>query len=228
MTNKGLAKKAPIRDPRVFPRIALVDPELAATMPPKLTAATGFDAFTHSYERFLGGDVSTLVHVLTTSAMKMVVDHLETAVNEPGNRDARTAMAWAATQSGIALQPPGGESCLHVFGLPLGAVAHVPHGEALAAVMRVITREALARLPHRRPELAQIMGLPADSSDEAVLEAIESWLTRIGLATRIGQHGITEDRIPDLVAAISRERIAKVFGAGFSEEDITRLYVDAL
>ncbi|MEW6358407.1 MAG: iron-containing alcohol dehydrogenase [Planctomycetota bacterium] len=228
MTNKGLSKKAPIRDPMIFPRIALVDPELASTMPPKLTASTGFDAFTHGYERFFGGDLSMLVHVLATTGMRTVVENLETAVNEPGNRAARTAMSWAATQCAMALAPPAGEACLHVFGLPLGAVAHVPHGQALAAVMRVITREGLRRMPKRRPELAAIMGLPEGSGDEEILDCIEAWLKRIGLPTRMSGHGVTKDQIPALVAAISRPRIAKVFGDDFGEDDIKRLYIEAL
>jgi len=140
MTNRSLRKKAPIRDPRVYPAVALVDPELTVSMPPLLTAATGFDAFTHAYERFFGGRLSALVHLLATTAMRAVVEHLETAVHEPADRDARTALAWAATQAGIALGPPGGEAALHIFGLPQGAVAGVSHGESLATMMRVITR----------------------------------------------------------------------------------------
>ncbi|NOZ24069.1 MAG: iron-containing alcohol dehydrogenase [Planctomycetes bacterium] len=228
MTNKGLSKKAPIRDPIIFPRIALVDPELASTMPPKLTASTGFDAFTHAYERFFGGALSMLVHVLATTGMRTVVENLETAVNEPDNRAARTAMSWAATQCAMALAPPGGEACLHVFGLPLGAVAHVPHGQALAAVMRVITRESLRRMPKRRPELATIMGLPEESSDEEILDCIEAWLKRIGLPTRMSGHDVTEHRISCLMAAISRDRITKALGEEFGEDDIKRLYLDAL
>jgi len=228
MTNRTLRRKAPIRDPRVYPAVALVDPELTVTMPPRLTAATGFDAFTHAYERFFGGRLSALVHLLATTAMRTVVEHLETAVREPANREARTALAWAATQAGIALGPPGGEAALHIFGLPQGAVAGVSHGESLATVMRVITRESLRRMPERRQELAAIVGLPAEAGDAAILEAIEAWLRRVGLRTRMGEHGITEAQVADLVAAVSRERVAGVFGPGFGEEAVRRLYLESL
>jgi len=220
MTNRSLRKKAPIRDPRVYPAVALVDPELTVSMPPLLTAATGFDAFTHAYERFFGGRLSALVHLLATTAMRAVVEHLETAVHEPADRDARTALAWAATQAGIALGPPGGEAALHIFGLPQGVVAGVSHGESLATMMRVITRESLRRMPERRAELAGIVGLASD--------ATEAWLRRIGLRTRMSEHGITEAQIPDLTAAVSRERLARVFGPDFWATDARRHYLDAL
>ena len=245
MSNRALKKKAPVRDPAIYPRLALVDPELAVTMPPKLTAATGFDAFTHAYERFFGGELSMLVHVLVTTGMRTVVENLATAVREPSNRAARTALSWAATQCAMALAPPGGEAALHVFGLTLGAVAGVSHGEALAAVTRVITRESLKRMPHRRSELAAIMGMPGESSDAEILDAIERWLGGVGLATTIpgalarptgspaptcagGEHGIGEDLLPELVAAISRPRLAGVFGPDFGEDDIRRLYLEAM
>ncbi len=228
LSNRREKKKAPVRDPAIYPRVALVDPELTVTMPPKLTAATGFDAFTHAYERFFGGSLSMLVHVLTTTGMRTVVENLAVAVAEPNNRSARTALSWAATQCAVALAPPGGESALHILGLTLGAVAGVPHGESLAAVMRVITRESLKRMPHRRAELAAIMGIPAGSSDAEILERIDSWLKGVGLATTLGEHGITEAMIPELVSAISRPRLAAVFGPGFGEDDIRKLYLYAM
>ena len=169
-----------------------------------------------------------LVHVLTTTGMRTVVENLAVAVAEPNNRAARTALSWAATQCAVALAPPGGESALHVLGLTLGAVAGISHGESLAAVMRVVTRESLKRMPHRRAELAGIMGMAAGSSDEAILDEIERWLGSVGLATTLGGHGITEDMIPELVSAISRPRLAAVFGPGFGEDDIHKLYLDAM
>ncbi len=228
MTNRALRRKAPIRDPRVYPAVALVDPELTVSMPPLLTAATGFDALTHAYERYFGGRLFGLVHLLTITAMRSVVQHLETAVREPANRGARTALSWAATQAGIALCPPGGEAALHIFGLPQGAVAGVSHGESLATVMRVITRESLRRMPERRAEFAVIMGLAPGAADVAILDAVEAWLRRVGLKTRMGEHGITEAQIPDLMAAVSRERLAKVFGPDFGDDDIRRLYLESL
>jgi hypothetical protein len=72
------------------------------------------------------------------------------------------------------------------------------------------------------------LGLAPDSSDEQILAAVEGWLTQTGLPTRMGPHGISEQRIDDLVAAISRQRVAGVFGDDFGEAGIRRLYTESL
>jgi len=233
LTNKGLRVKAPVYDQTLYPRVSIVDPELTVTMPKRLTASTGFDAFTHAYERFFGADLCALVHVLSLSGMKMVLDNLEDAVKDPQARRARAAMSWAATHCALGLASQGGESGLHIFGLPLGAVAGVSHGESLAVVMRVITRESFRRLPERGRELAGLFGVATEGrSDQDVLEdlleAADAWLGRLGLGRRLCDHGIGADKIEALTAAVSRERVRTVFGDGFGEDGIRRVYEESL
>jgi alcohol dehydrogenase class IV len=234
LTNKRLREKAPIRDAALCPRIALIDPELTLSMPPLLTASTGFDAFTHAYERFFGtAELSAYIHQLSVMGMKMVIDNLETAVREPRNREARTALSWAATQNGMVVVAAGGEAALHVFGLPIGAVAHVPHGQALAIMTAAITRRHVRTKPHRARELAGLFGLDTaglggEELERALVSALSDWMHRVKLRTTLGEHGIAADQIPQFMQAISRTRLAAVFGPGFDEGDIREAYQESL
>jgi alcohol dehydrogenase len=234
LTNRTLAKKAPIRSPRICPRVALIDPDMTVSMPPLLTASTGFDAWTHAYERYFGTEViSPFIHQLSLNAMAMVVEHLETAIAEPHNQVARTAMAWASTQAGMVVVADGGEAALHVFGLPIGAVAHIPHGQALAIVTQALTRYHGRTNPRRGAELGNLFGLdldgaPPEEVGDALAEAVVDWLKRIGLPHTLGGQGIGAERIPEFVDAISLTRVGNVFGPEFGRDDIIRTYEQSL
>ena len=233
LTNATLGVKAPIRDAALCPRVALIDPALTQSMPPRLTASTGFDSFTHAYERFFGDEVlSPFVHELSMIGMQMVVDHLETAVRDPGDRGARTALAWAATQNGMVVVAEGGEAALHVFGLPIGAVAHVPHGQALAIMIAPLTRRHALRHPRRAAELAGLFGidaagLRAETLADRLVKALVGWVGRIGLPTTLSGHGIAVDQIGRFVGAISRTRLAQVFPS-YGEDEIAQVYRESL
>jgi alcohol dehydrogenase class IV len=234
LTNRALAKKAPIRSPRICPRIALIDPDLTLSMPLLLTASTGFDAWTHAYERYFGTEVlSPFIHQLSLNAMAMVVEHLETAIAEPHHQAARTAMSWAATQAGMVVVAAGGEAALHVFGLPIGAVAHIPHGQALAIVTQALTRHHGKANPRRGAALGRLFGLELDGAapdevGDALAEAVVAWLKRIGLPHTLGGHGIGAERIPEFVDAISLTRVGNVFGPQFGRDDTVRVYKQSL
>jgi len=234
LRNKSQKKKAPIRDPFLFPTVALVDPELTLTMPARLTASTGFDAFTHAHERYLGtDDLSALAHQLCVTGMKLVIDNLETAIKEPGNREARTAMSWAATQNCMVIATAGGESALHIFGLPIGAVRGVPHGQALAVVTAPITRLHVHKKPDRARELAGLFGIDTsdlgiDDLEARLVSALVDWIDRIGLPSTMGGHGIGAEAIDTLIQSISMPRVRGALGSDFTTEDIREIYQRSL
>lgn len=236
VTNKSLKKKAPIRDPLNFPTIALVDPELTLTMPPKVTAATGFDAFTHAHECFFGSRaLSPLAHQLCLTGMQMVVDNLETAIQEPDNRQARSSLSWASTQAGLlvgAIEMTG-ESAVHIFGLPIGANAGLAHGEALAITVGPITRYHTRKNPMRGRELMELFGTDTKGIADGELEdhlssALESWLQRIGMVSTMSGYGMGPEMIDRLLESISLTRIKNSFDPTYTIDDIRKIYKECL
>ncbi len=118
----------------LFPKVAIVDPELMLSVPGSVTAATGFDAFTHAFESYLGGRTSPLTEHLSLEAIKLVMEYLPKAIKEPQNIEYRTHLAWADTISGMCLSN-GGADLPHPLGEIIGGICQrVAHGETLAMV----------------------------------------------------------------------------------------------
>lgn len=118
----------------LFPKTAIIDPELMLTVPDRVTAATGFDAFTHAFESYLGGRTSPLTEQLSLQSIKLVIENLPKAINEPNSIEYRTSLAWADTIAGICLSN-GGADIPHPLGEIIGGICQrIPHGETLAMV----------------------------------------------------------------------------------------------
>ena len=118
----------------LFPKAAIIDPELMLTVPDSVTAATGFDAFTHAFESYLGGRTSPLTEQLSLQSIKLVIENLPKAINEPNSIEYRTSLAWADTIAGICLSN-GGADIPHPLGEIIGGICQrIPHGETLAMV----------------------------------------------------------------------------------------------
>ena len=118
----------------LFPKAAIIDPELMLTVPDRVTAATGFDAFTHAFESYLGGRTSPLTEQLSLQSIKLVIENLPKAINDPNSIEYRTSLAWADTIAGICLSN-GGADIPHPLGEIIGGICQrIPHGETLAIV----------------------------------------------------------------------------------------------
>jgi len=118
----------------LFPSIAIVDPELMCSVPPTVTAATGFDAFTHAFESFLGGRTSPLTEAMSLEAIRLIFENLPAVLKDPHNITLRTRLAWADTLAGMCLAN-GGADLPHPLGEIIGGICpRIAHGETLAMV----------------------------------------------------------------------------------------------
>ena len=118
----------------LFPKVAIIDPELMLSVPSRVTAATGFDAFTHAFESYLGKRTSPLTEHLSLETIRLVVEYLPKSIQKPNSIEFRTKLAWADTASGICLSN-GGADLPHPLGEIIGGICQrIAHGETLAIV----------------------------------------------------------------------------------------------
>jgi len=159
------------------PKSALVDPELMASCPQKLTASCAADALAHAMEASMSRRASPLVQLLAEEAIGQILSYLPTALARPEDRQAREALALAATLAGVALQQAGatlGHSMAHA----LGALAGLPHGEAVAAVTPAALRYNLAEVRPLLARWARRVNLPGQHEEE-LAEAFLAYLERV-------------------------------------------------
>jgi alcohol dehydrogenase class IV len=194
--------KKSLRDDRLMPRIALVDPELTVTVPPQVTATSGMDAITQLIESYVSRKSQPIPRALAVQGLKMAVPAIAEAVENPSARSAREAMAHAALLSGMALANSG-LGMAHGVAAALGTHCRVPHGAACALMLpaaihaNMAAKEAdFARLNHLL--FSRNAKHPADAAG-AFLEEIEKLCDRVGVPRRLTQVGVSREQIPMLV-----------------------------
>lgn len=189
-------KKITISHPYFFPRFALVDPLLMVSMPARVTAATGFDALCQSIESFWSILHTPYSDTHALRAIPLIVEFLETAVKKPENMEARTNMALASTEAGLAIAQTR-TTAVHSVSYPITTLFHVPHGHACALTLASFIRfnqEAIP--PGRREVLWAAMGC---QDAEASARKVETLMTAVGLEKRLSCLGIDRQGIESIV-----------------------------
>ena len=103
ITNPATEEKPGIGSDHTFAKVAIVDPELMASMPPKVTASTGFDTLAHAIEAYTAVLATPITDMCCEQAIRLVGRHLRRAVKNGQDREARNAMAYANSLAGIAI-----------------------------------------------------------------------------------------------------------------------------
>ena len=118
----------------LLPDVAVLDPRMTMTLPPKLTAATAMDAMTHAIESYIGLQKNPMSDAYAVAAIKLISDNLVEAVKKGKNKKVRLALANAATMAGIAFSNSM-VGMVHSLGHAIGAICHIPHGEAMSILL---------------------------------------------------------------------------------------------
>ena len=134
ITNTAQRDKSAIYNSIVYPKACIIDPELMLTVPKKVTAATGFDAFCHSFESMIHPAASPYIFALAEKAITLVAETLPGLLNNLDDLQAREKMAVADTFAGLCIANAG-VTLPHGVGMAIsGLYPHVAHGESLAMI----------------------------------------------------------------------------------------------
>lgn len=143
--------KRSLRHENYIPDIALVDPRLALSGPPKITAACGLDALTQLLEAYVSVNANPITDALCESALPQVGKHLTNAVHHGIDLDARIAMAYASLVSGIALANAG-LGIVHGLAALIGALFPIPHGVICGTLLAGSVKTNIDKLTEQDPE----------------------------------------------------------------------------
>lgn len=145
--------KMPFVSHFLLPDVAVLDPRMTMSLPPKITAATAMDAMTHAVESFTCLAKNPVSDAYATAAMKKISDNLVKVLNEPGDVDGRLELAQAATMAGIAFSNSM-VGLVHALGHNVGAVAHVPHGICMSILLPYVLE---FNLSERREQIGDLL-----------------------------------------------------------------------
>ena len=141
----------------VLPTLAIVDPELPATMPPALTLGTGFDVFSHAVEAYTSSLASPFSDMYAEKALRLVGQYLPRAYRDGQDMEARSGMALADTCAGIAICHAA-VTAAHVIAHVIGGHYHdIAHGDALASIYREIMVFNAGSMPEKEAFIADCL-----------------------------------------------------------------------
>jgi alcohol dehydrogenase class IV len=142
--------KVSLRSPFMLPRLALVDPELTYSMPPALTAATGFDALTQLLEAFVSRDATPLTDGICREGLRRGGRSLAAAVADGADRQAREEMCIASLFGGLALANAR-LGAVHGIAGPFGGMFPAPHGAVCGRLLPLVAAANISALRQRAP-----------------------------------------------------------------------------
>ena len=207
---KGI--KYPLADFNITPDVAIVDPELAETMPQKLTAHTGMDAMTHAIEAYVSTLNSPFTDPLALKAIHMVFDHLPASYNK--DMEAREQVHYAQCLAGMAFSNAL-LGIVHSMAHKTGAAfstGHIPHGCANAIYLPyVIKYNAKDETALKRyAEIARSVGLEGNSDEElmqALCAKIDAYNVELNIPKTLKAFGINEEEFKEKVAEIAKNAV---------------------
>jgi alcohol dehydrogenase len=227
-TQKGI--KLPFMDARLFPHVAILDPVMTVTMPPKITAATGMDALTHAVEAFYCLGKNPVSDAYAVAAIELIVKHLPSCVQDGSDPEKRLAMANAALLAGISFSNSL-VGVVHSLAHACGGIAHVPHGVANSILLPYGMENNLDKVRGVIADLAPVLGadVEAGASEreraEAAIHAVRDLGERLhelcGAPTRLRDAGVREEQLEAIAKAAINDGAVT-----YNPEEVT--YDDAL
>lgn len=185
--------KYPLADFNITPDIAILDTEIAMTMPKQLTAHTGMDALTHAIEAYVASLRSPFSDPLAMQAIVMIKENLLNSYN--GDEKARDNMHIAQCLAGMAFSNAL-LGITHSMAHKTGAVFHIPHGCANAVFLPYVIDFNKKACMDRYAAIARNLGLKG-SSDEELVDALTETIRELNrvmdIPTSLRDYGITEE-----------------------------------
>ena len=196
ITNSDTRMKKIIFHPQILPSVVICDPELTVGMPRHITAGTGLDAFAHCVEAFSSPHYHPMSQGIALEGMRLVRDYLPRAYADGTDIEARANMMSAAMMGATAFQK--GLGAIHAMSHPVGAVFNTHHGTTNAVCMPAVLELNAPAIAKRFEAASAYLGIQGgfDGFRSYVQELNDS----MGIPRRLGDLGVTPDRIEDLVA----------------------------
>lgn len=232
ITKEDTNEKAFIMDAALFPALAIVDPELMLSVPPKYTAFQGFDALFHSVEGFIAASANLASDMNAREAIRNIAQYLPRAVKDGNDLEARTRVAFANTLSGAVMtltlltSEHGIEHALSAYHPSL------PHGAGLIMISKSYFSYFIKNhgCDDRFIELARLMGMTDATKPEDFITALVNLQEACGVADlKMSDYGIAPEEFETLMRN-TREVMGIMFTADrvqMSDEDIVSILAES-
>lgn len=217
-------------DPKVAARIAILDPELTVSQPPRVTACTGIDAIAHAVETAVTKKRNPLSLMFSHEAFKLTVTSFERVMTHPLDLEARGRMLLGAAFAGTAIETSM-LGAAHSLANPLTAHFGVVHGQAVGLMLPHVVRFNAAD-PETRRAYAELASAPeiacVSEGEEQAVEALIARLNKLlniaGMPRSLAECHVKREMIPTLAEEATKQWTATFNPRKTGVADFVRLY----
>ncbi len=221
-------KKYLVRSVRCRPQESILDPRLTVTVPARMTASTGMDAFIHAIGSYTNAQVNPFGDLCAQEAIRLVNRHLMTAIEDGTSLEARAGMMMASHLAGIAISMKGNDA-IHGLSTAVESVVDCTHGESLSALMPHVLRFNQEVAGPRYARIGQLMGLsPERQTAEGAVAAMIGLRDASGTCRHLAEIGVRPDMLDRLTTMAAKGRSTQINCRRPSDEEIRGIYEAAL
>lgn len=216
-TTEDTHEKVGLRGEALIPRAVIFDATLSLHTPLELWLSTGIRALDHAVETLLAPAEHPLSDVLALEALTRLKASLIATAADPSDVDARTQSQLGAWFS-FTLPGPAAGGLSHTLGKRVGSVHGIPHGISSCLLLPHVMRYLEPRTVEVQARIAQALGAPDYSAENAAADAVASLISELGLPHRLSAYGLSESDIeaaaaPVATAALPREDLINIYRA---------------
>ena len=208
--------------------VAYLDPNLTATVPPRITAETGMDALTHCIEVYTNKFAHPCVDMYALKGISLIAKNLERAVKNGKDMEAREAMLLGSMYGGLGLCPVN-TAAVHALAYPVGGMFHKSHGLSNSILLPTVMRFNMQGNEKRYADVAIACGCqPGETDAETALRGVE-FICKLskacGIPQTLEQIGIPKTAVPEMAkAAMLQQRLLKNNPRPITEQDCADIY----
>ncbi|WPK69233.1 NAD-dependent methanol dehydrogenase [Eubacterium callanderi] len=227
ITDEKTKIKDSITSVGIYPKVALIDPEITWNLPKALTISTGLDVLSHAIESITSTIDNPLTDILAAEVIRIVLEWLPKCL-QIGNKEARAQMAYASMLAGIAMSHCCG-TLPHGMGCPLSGHCGVPHGLAVGVfqtrVLKMIEKQcddhlkrAINYLDRKYESTNQI------SATDALIYKINHLFEELGYEQNLKEFNITDEQIKRMAEDALIHGCTSLTPVKISKDEIIKLY----
>jgi len=230
ITDEFTRIKDSLTTPKIYAKVAIIDPELTFNMPPKVTAFTGLDVLGHALEAYTSSIKNALTDVWALEAIKLTFENLEMAVKD-GSHKARGNMAFASMMAGSAMSHCGA-TIPHGLGCPLSGHLNLPHGQTVGILqipMIEYNKEALGEEFYKVVKYVNpLLELKREEAGDKLIEMIRTLLKSIDVSEFLDGKLVDDNTMTQLVEDAKIHGCTSLNRVELKEEDIRKIYKEVL
>lgn len=212
--------------------VAIVDPELTLSVPPRVTAATGIDALTHAVEAYVSVNASPTSDGLALQAIRLISRSLRKAVEDGSDKQARIDMSHGSYIAGLAFFNAG-VAGVHALAYPLGGQFHLAHGESNAVLLPYVMGYIRNSCQKRMADILNALGsnsayLSEEEASYKCVEELERLVKDVGIPASLAEFNIPESALESLTQdGVKQKRLLARSPLPLAENDIRNIYRSA-